>query len=247
VGDRTTVVIELASAADARDLGAGGVFVPGCALGIDADCALVVRGAGGELSLEARCVFVGNGGAGLQLYRFTPELKAQILALLEAPPPPLVEEPTGEDDGDGDDDDDDDDEKRVPRNVHERLRGLTLVQQVKLARTGEQHERIVLERIYGKTVWEPLLHNPRITPPEVARIARMGTLPRPMLELICGNGAWLQVPEVRRALLGNPRLGTDQVIKVLRMLPKHELKLASTQTAYPFVVRDQAKKLMRTD
>ncbi len=239
MGDRATVVLELAESTIARDLGAGGVFVPGCSLAIDTDCILVVRGVAGELSLEARCVFVdGNGGAGLQIYRFTAELKDQILALVTAKPEPAVEADTDDDEGPA---------RSIPKNVHERLRGLTLVQQVKLARTGEQHERIVLERIYGKTVWEPLLHNPRITPPEVARIARMGTLPRPMLEVICANGAWLQVPEVRRALLGNPRLGTDQIIRVLRMLPKHELKLASMQTAYPYAVRDHAKKLLKID
>lgn len=244
MGDRATVVLELAESTLARDLGAGGVFVPVCALPIDTDCILVVRGGRGSLEVEARCVFVdGKGGAGLQIYRFTPELKEQILALVAAPAvevapaaAPVV-----------DDDEDKGPARAAPRNVHERLRGLTLVQQVKMARTGEQHERIVLERLYGKTVWEPLLQNPRITPPEVARIARMGTLPRPMLELVCANGAWLQVPEVRRALLGNPRLGTDQIIRVLRMLPKHELKLATSQTAYPYAVRDHAKKLLKID
>jgi hypothetical protein len=125
------------------------------------------------------------------------------------------------------------------------LRGLTLVQQIKAAQHGEVSERIVLERMYGKTVWEPLLRNPRVTAPEVARIARMGALPRPMLEVICTNGAWLQIPEIRRALLTNPRLSSDQAVRVLRLLPKHELKLAATQTSYPIAVRDVAKRLVR--
>jgi hypothetical protein len=132
-----------------------------------------------------------------------------------------------------------------PRALHERLRGLTLAQQIKKALSGELSERVLLERMYGKNVWEPLLRNPRLTAPEVARIARMGALPRPLLEQIVGNGAWLQVPEVRRALLSNPRLGTDQILRVLRLLPKHELKLAATQTAYPHAVRDAAKRLVR--
>jgi hypothetical protein len=133
----------------------------------------------------------------------------------------------------------------IPRTLHDRLRGLTLAQQVKLAQTGEAQERIVLERLYGKHVWDALLHNPRLTGPEVARIARMGALPRTQIELVLNNGAWLQIPEVRRALLGNPRLGTDQIVRVLRLTPKAELKLASIQTAYPLAVRDAAKKLLR--
>src|SRR5262249_30722440 len=43
--------------------------------------------------------------------------------------------------------------RRIPRNVHERLRGLNLAAQIKMATSGEQQERIVLERLYGKNVW----------------------------------------------------------------------------------------------
>jgi hypothetical protein len=143
------------------------------------------------------------------------------------------------------DDEEEDDERKVALNLNERLRGLTLVQQLKVAAKGEISERVLLERMYGKNVWEALLRNPRITGPEVARIARMGALPRPLVEIIVGNGAWLQIPEVRRSLLTNPRLGTDQIIRVLRLLPKHELKLAGMQTAYPFAVRDAAKRMLR--
>lgn len=136
---------------------------------------------------------------------------------------------------------------RAPRNVHERLRGLNLAAQIKLATSGELHERIVLERLYGKNVWETLLRNPRLTAPEVSRIARYGSLPRVLLEVILANNAWLQVPEVRRALLSNPRLGTDQIVKVLRLVPKHELRLAAVQTAYPHAVRNAAKMLIGGD
>jgi hypothetical protein len=136
---------------------------------------------------------------------------------------------------------------RAPLHVHERLRGMTLAAQIKLAAAGELNERIVLERLYGKNVWETLLRNPRLTAPEVARIARYGSLPRVLLDQILANGAWLQVPEVRRALLANPRLGTDQIVKVLRMTPKHELRLAAIQTAYPHAVRNAAKMLLRGD
>ena len=137
--------------------------------------------------------------------------------------------------------------RTVTRNVQERLRGLTLAAQLKLAVTGELHERVALERMYGKNVWETLLRNPRLTPPEVSRIARYGSLPRVLLEIIVGNNTWLQIPEVRRAVLSNPRLGADQIMKVLRLTPKHELKLAAIQTAYPYAVRSAAKLMILRD
>jgi hypothetical protein len=114
-----------------------------------------------------------------------------------------------------------------------------------MARDGDVHERVLLERIYGKLVWEPLLRNPRLGLPEVARIARMGALPRPLIEIIVGNAGWLKSPEVRRALLSNPRLGADQIPRVLRLLARHELRLVPAQTAYPPPVRDAARRLLK--
>jgi hypothetical protein len=120
-----------------------------------------------------------------------------------------------------------------------------VVEQLRMARDGSATERVVLERLYGKTVWEALLRNARITVPEVARLAKMGTMPRPLLELIVGSPAWLQVPQIRRALLGNPRLSQDMVLKVLSALPRDELKVVPQITAYPPAVRLAAKAMVK--
>ncbi|MBV8759251.1 MAG: hypothetical protein JO257_18330 [Deltaproteobacteria bacterium] len=285
---RPQVVLDLAGKHElARDLAAGGVFVPGAAVSLNEECELVMRGpANDELRVAAVVVFVNAAGAGLQLLGCDAEMKQRIAALANptAPPadaeehagpavteehagPAVAEEPdepaapaepaAEQSAAAGDaaeqaaaataaaDAADDAEAASIPKNVHERLRGLTLVQQLKYAREGELAERILLERIYGKAVWEALLRNPRLTSPEVARIARMGSLPRPMIELIVANGGWLQIPEVRRALLSNPRLGPDQIQRVLRLMPKHELKLAAIQTAYPFAVRNVARSMLK--
>ncbi len=131
------------------------------------------------------------------------------------------------------------------KNVTERVRSLNTAQQQKLARSGGQRERVTLERMYGKVVWESLLRNPKLTPPEAGRIARMGTLPIPLMEIIVANRAWLSAPQVRRALLSNPRLKTDMLMTVLRATPKVELKIMPKQMAYPAHVRHAAKKMMK--
>ena len=257
--ERPEVVIELSDAL-AREVANGGVLVPGCTLRLNDDCALVIRGPVEEIELPARVVYVDPSGAGLELVGFSPALREHLTNLfdawLAAPPPPALEAeaeadpdaPAAEvdvEDSLSDEERADPTKRKHALTLHERMRSLTMSQQIKVAQTGDQQERVVLERYYNKNVWEPLLRNPRLTAPEVSRIARMGTLPRVLLEVIVNNGAWLQVPEVRRALLSNPRLGTDQILRVLRMLPKHELKLASVQTAYPYAVRDAAKRVIK--
>ena len=227
MAERPTVEIELAAdGRHARDLAAGGIFVPGCTLPLSSECDLIVRSAAAERCFAARVVFRDpHGGAGLELVGFCAEMKAELARLAELA--------AADDSPDG---------TAYPS---ERLRHLSLPQQIKKAHSGELQERILLERMYGKAVWEALLRNPRITVPEVARIARMGMLPRPLIEIIVSNGAWLQIPEVRRALLSNPRLQTDQILRILRLMPKHELRLAAVQASYPFPVRDAAKRMLR--
>lgn len=218
-------------------LSRGGAWVAGRALDRNATCELVLIIPGGaRLAVTARVVFADGNGSGLALEDFGAELRAKLEELVKAAATATPDP----------DPDDEAAEERDPiaRNVHERLRGLTLVEQLKVARDGETHERIVLERMYGKTVWETLLHNPRLSHPEVARIARMGALPRPLVELIVGNAVWLKSPEVRRALLANPRLAVDQAGRILRLLPKHELKLVPMQTAYAAAIRDIARRML---
>jgi hypothetical protein len=225
--ERPKVVIELT---DAGDFAADGVFVKACQLVMNTDCTLVVRDGEQETEIAARVVFVDANGAGLQL-ELTPALREQLTKKEQAPE--LSDEEQA-----------DPEKKSKALALHERLRGLNFAQQIKHASSPDPQERIMLERYYGKAVWEALLRNPRLSPPEVARISRMGQLPKHLLEVICNNGAWLQIPEVRRALLSNPRLTTDQILRVLRHLPKPELKVTSTQAVYPHAVRDAARRLL---
>jgi len=126
------------------------------------------------------------------------------------------------------------------------LHHLSYTDQQKSAREGEQQERTVLERLYGKGVWEALLTNPHITIAEVARISCKGALPQHLLDLIVSNPVWLTNTQVRRGLLVNPRLGRAQVERVLRSMPAHELKLVHKQSIYNPTVRNAALKLAGT-
>jgi len=199
---------------------------------------VLVRAADAEtMCLPAVVVSVvarGDPGAWLEIPDFSAQTREEIARFASG------DEATGEEEHAGAGRSD-----RSPQNVHERLRGLSTADQIKIARDGDINERTVLERLYGKTVWEALLRNPRLTHPEVARIARMGALPKPQLEQIVSNPAWINSPQVRRALLSNRRLSGDMIQKVLRVAPKSELRLMPKQTAYPAPVREAARKLLK--
>jgi hypothetical protein len=130
---------------------------------------------------------------------------------------------------------------------HDSLRGLSSAEQQRMAASAGLSERIALERMYGPNVWETLLRNPRLTIPEVARIARKGTLPRPLVDVIAAAASWLAAPEVQRALLSNPRASAAVVSKILHAMPRNDLARVPQQTAYPTTVRAAAKKLLGTE
>ncbi len=127
--------------------------------------------------------------------------------------------------------------------IMQRIRSMPLAEALRLARSTDAQERIALERMHGKLAWEALLRNPSLTIPEVLRIAGMGALPSQLLDLIVGNAAWLSNDQVRKCLLGNRSLKGQNVMTILRMLSKADLDMASKQTAYPYGVRDTAKRL----
>lgn len=142
------------------------------------------------------------------------------------------------------DEDEGDDEARAPQ-LHERMRSLSSAEQQRMAATGSLQERTMLERLYGPNVWEALIASGRLSPPEVARIARKGTVPRPLLEQIGSNGAWLQSTLVQRALLGNPRCPITLAQRVLSAMPKRDLQLVPQQAAYPAPIRQAAKAMLK--
>ena len=227
-----------------QHLSKGRAFVKGATgVGPLEACELTLDHAGRTHTLRAEAVFVkedGPGcGVGLQLVGFDAGAMEQLRAFVEgkadaAPAQDAPDAPDAESETD----------ERGAQSLQERIRGLSLTEQQRMASGGSMQERIVLERTFGANVWEALLGNPRLTIPEVAKIARKGTLPRPLVENIAGHPSWLAAPEVQRALLGNPRTTAEIVTRVLRSMSRGELVLVPQQTAYPQGVRAQAKKLL---
>jgi hypothetical protein len=215
-------------------------------------CLVVVHPAGGSFSVEAEAVYLKaeepGAGVGLDLVGLDPDklagLESFVRQATEAPPVAEVSpaevspaEVSPEDNAGS---------PKVetgPRNIYERIRQLSLHERERVARHGLLSKRVALERTFGGSVWEGLLQNSSLTVPEVAQIAKKGTRPQPLVATIVANGGWLASGEVRRALLGNPRVGGVQLDRVLRATPKPELKQIAQMSPYRSQVRMAAKKL----
>lgn len=215
-----------------HNLKSGRAFVRG-ASGVAArercELALVHPSSGSALCFQAEVVWVkaeeSGAGVGLQLENFD----AAALQRLEAF---VAEEKCQASSG-----------ARESENLYTRVRLYSGAEQLRAARQGDYSERVALERVYGKAVWDVLLHNPRITAPEVTRIARNRKLPKHLVETITSNPGWLASAELRRSLLMNPQVTGTALERVLRAMPKLELTRIAGQPSYPLAVRTAAKKL----
>ena len=213
------------------DLGSGRAFVSGPAEVSERQrCELVLIHPDSAESLElvAEAVYVKaeepGAGVGLELADFDDETLERLRSFAQA------ENAKSED---------------KPGDLYSRVRHFAAAEQLRSAREGDYPERVALECIYGKAVWEVLLHNPRITAPEVTRISRTPKLPKHLVETITGNAAWLAVSALRRSLLMNPQVTGPSLDKVLRATPRAELTLIAKQASYPMAVRQAIKKLQR--
>jgi hypothetical protein len=230
------------AAAFESDLSKGRAFVKDCG-GVEARtaCELVLVVGTRSHLLTGEIVFVRDEdpgrGVGVKLALEGDALEKLRAFVAEAaqpePEPEAASESESESDSEG-----------HAQMLHERMRHLSSAEQQRIASSGALPERIMLERLYGPNVWETLLHNSRLTIPEVARIAKKGTLPRPLIELIAANGSWCAAGEVQRALLANPRSSTTVITKILNTLSKTDLARVPQQTAYPMAVRQTAKRLL---
>jgi hypothetical protein len=230
-----------------QDLSKGRAFVHGATGVAEFEaCELWLEHAGRTHKLRAEVVFIkleGLGcGVGLQLSSFDAAALAELTAFVHTATARAAE-PAVPEGGAGTESIEQEVPERGPVvSVHDRVRMLTPVEQQKVAANGTLSERVALERIFGPNVWEALLANPRLTLPEVATIARKGTVPRPTIETLAGHASWLAAPEVQRALLSNPRSTAAVIGKVLQVMARSDLVLVARQTSYSHSVRTAAKK-----
>jgi hypothetical protein len=219
-----------------EDLAKGRAFVPGATGVVEFEvCELVLQHDGRSHKLRAEAIFIKAEGLGCGVGLAFGPLDSSATAALEAfvSGPPADASVTRAEP-----------EQAVIATVNDRIRGLSSVEQQRLAVNGTLHERVALERTFGPNVWEALLSNPRLTIPEVATIARKGTVPRPLIEILASRPAWVAAPEVQRALLSNLRATPAVISRVLQTMARTDLALVAKQTAYPHSVRALAKKIL---
>lgn len=222
----------------------GRAFVPG-AWGLTEREYITLRiehpSGGAPLCLEAEAVWINedraSGGTGVAFLSFDDALRDALKAFVGplSPSPTLSGEMPAPESVDA----------AAALHLHDRIRGLSITEREVVARQGSLPERVALERRFGGSVWEGMLHNPQLTSREVLRMAKSASLPINLVNLIVANKAWLADAAIQAALLSNPRVSGAHLERVLRSLPQAELIRLSEQSSLRMQVRQGAKRLIR--
>jgi hypothetical protein len=233
----------------------GRAFVPGPPTLAERDfCTLCIEppGGGDPHRLRAEAVWIDAGGIGVSFVDFDAASQGALRAFVEAASeqrsaaPPDIEPADEHVEGHSEPAADSGSEPAPStRYLHDRIRALDIPGRDSLARQGSLPERVALERRYGSSVWEGLLHNPQITPREVRNMAKSTSLPTGLVNLIVANRTWLADASINQALLNNPRVSGAHLDRVLRVLPQADLLRVAEQSSLRMQVRQAAKRLIR--
>jgi hypothetical protein len=204
----------------------GGLWLPGAAAPAGATalstCRVRVRvGGAPPVEVEARLGSVAPGHGIAVVFDGVPEALSTLAARLRGG---LASEPAG-------------------ASVAERLRRLSTPEKVQLALVADREERFALLRDPTKTVHLYVFKNPRTGLDEVQYAVKSPTLSPEALVYAAEHRVFGADPQVRLALVRNPRTPTSVALRLLELLPDREIRALAKGNARPEVVQAARRKV----
>lgn len=115
---------------------------------------------------------------------------------------------------------------------------------IKLALTGDKEWRSIFLKDNNKLVSAAVLKNPRITDGEVLMIAKNRSANEELIRLINLNREWVKNPEIRKALVMNPRTPLPKALRYMAGLSDKEIKDLSKSKNVSQVIVNNARRML---
>lgn len=127
----------------------------------------------------------------------------------------------------------------------DRLRAMTRTEKLLHAARAERLDRLILVQDADPQVLLALLKNPRLMLDEVVRVAKSATLTYQTAELILKTSQWASSPEVRAALVHNPKTPQTFALRVLPTLPEAEIRAIARGAATSMALKQAALRRLQ--
>jgi hypothetical protein len=136
------------------------------------------------------------------------------------------------------------DEGEVERSLYYQILKMTVGEKLKAALKGNRDTRNILVRDSNRLVARFVLQNPRITDDEIVGIARNRNLDTDILRIVGEHKEWSHNPQVRSALVSNPKTPVAISLRCVNSLSERELRLLAKSKNIPSAVASSAKRLL---
>ena len=127
----------------------------------------------------------------------------------------------------------------------QRTTGMSVVEKVKTALTGNSEERLILVRDSNKLVARAVMQSAKLSDHEVESFAAMKDVCEDVLRLIAINRKFMKMYVVVRALVSNPRTPIDISVPLLKHAHDQDLRTLVYNRNVPDVIRKTAQKIIR--
>jgi hypothetical protein len=124
------------------------------------------------------------------------------------------------------------------------IKNMSVKDKMLLASKADKAERAVLLRDLNASVARLLIRNPRISESEIAQMAKDFAAPADVLEMVAKNRKWIQNPDIRLAIVKNPRTPTPLAVAQLNYLQVKDLAVLAKSQNIRETVKNEAFKIL---
>jgi hypothetical protein len=135
-------------------------------------------------------------------------------------------------------------DEELKGNLFALIQEMTVMQKIKLARSGGKEARGLLIRDRNKVVYTAVIMSPKITENEVVTISQNRNSPEEVLRIVSMNRDYTKHYQVKRGLATNPRTPQPTALKFLNYLQDRDLRQITKSREVSSVVSTQARRIL---
>lgn len=136
------------------------------------------------------------------------------------------------------------DDEVVDGNLFAAIQKMTVMQKIKLARSGGKEARNLLLRDRNKVVYTSVMMSPKITDNEIVTIANNRNSPEEILRIISMKREFTKHYQVKLGLVRNSKTPPSAAMKFLNYIQEKDLKALMKSRDVSSVISNQARRLL---
>jgi len=137
------------------------------------------------------------------------------------------------------------DDEQLEQSLYQALQSMSVMEKIKLARTGGKEARSLLIRDKNKVVSSSVIASPKITDTEIVGFAQNKSTGEEILRLIARNREWTKNYQIKLGLATNPKTPLPTALKFVNYLQDRDLRFLMKSKDVPSPVTVQARRLLQ--